>query len=118
MNFNFGEEFKKYFGNFRFLWSLCVIVNIITFLFIFYKIHPDNKLLALHYNVLIGVEWYGKGKNLYFIPGIGLIITFVNFIIYRALKNSEFFYNFLVIFISLCVQLILLASALFLVKVN
>lgn len=118
MTFEFKEKIKYYLSDFRFLWALCLIINIITFLFIFYKIHPGDKSLALHYNVLIGVEWYGKGKNLYFIPGIGLLITFANFIIYRALKNSNFFYNFLTIFVSMCAQLILLVSAMLLVKVN
>ena len=61
------EKLKAYFSEIWFLWTLCLVLNIITFLFIFFKIHPGDKTLALHYNVLIGVQWYGKGKNLYFL---------------------------------------------------
>ena len=60
-------------------------------IFSFFQNSPRTQNLALHYNVLVGVEWYGKGRNLYFIPGIGLAITAVNFTLYRALKDNRFF---------------------------
>lgn len=74
--------------------------------------------MALHYNILVGVQWYGRGKNLYFIPAVGFAITAVNFVFHKALKNSELFLSPLTVFVSLCAQIILLAAALFLAKVN
>ena len=112
------QKLKMYFFNIWFLWAVCFILNIITFLFIYFKIHPGNKTLALHYNVLVGVEWYGKGKNLYFIPGVGAVITAVNFVLYRALKNEPDFLAPLTIFVSVAVQVILLIAALSLATVN
>ena len=90
--------------------------DIITFLVIFYKIHPGDKTIALHYNVVAGVEWYGKSSNLYFIPGTGLIITFVNFILYNVLKKTDYFLDFLIIFATACVQAVLLFAVLLLAK--
>jgi hypothetical protein len=113
-----AEKIRTWLSNIWFLWTLCLIVNIITFLFIYFKIHPGNKTLALHYNVLVGVEWYGKGKNLYFIPGVGLAISAVNFTLYRALRDDTKFLSILTAFVSICAQVILLAAALFLAKVN
>lgn len=118
MTLDRAEKIKIWLSDIWFLWSLCLIFNIITFLFIYFKIHPGNKTLALHYNVLIGVQWYGKGKNLYFIPGVGLAISAVNFILYKALKNNKIFLSLLTVFVSLCAQVILLAAVLFLSKVN
>ncbi|MBI5530144.1 MAG: hypothetical protein HY918_01445 [Candidatus Doudnabacteria bacterium] len=112
------QKIKLYFTNIWFLWVLCLIFNIITFLFILIKISPGEQTLALRYNVLAGVEWYGKGKNLYFIPGVGLVITGVNFTLFRALKNNENFLISLTVFASLSVQVVLFISALFLAKVN
>jgi hypothetical protein len=118
MKLDFAEKIKTWLFDVRLLWVLCLVFNIITFLFIYFKIHPGNKTLALHYNVLVGVQWYGKGKNLYFIPAVGLAITAVNFTLFKALKDDELFLSNLAAFASLCAQIILLAAALFLSRVN
>ena len=118
MQSSFKEKLGSYFSNIWFLWGICIVLNIITFLFIYFKIHPGNKTLALHYNVLIGVEWYGKGKNLYYLPGVGLAISVVNFILFREFRKSGEFLASLTVFTSLCVQLIILTATLFLAQVN
>ncbi len=115
---NFIEFCKKCFAEVWFLWVVCAVLNIITFLFIFFKIHPGTQNLALHYNVLVGVEWYGKGRNLYFIPGIGLVISAVNYILYRALKDNRFFLAELTAYVSMFIQIILLIATMFLARVN
>jgi hypothetical protein len=112
------QKIKLYLTDIWFLWGLCLLFNIITFLFIFFKIHPSSGTLALHYNVLVGVEWYGKGVNLYFIPAVGLLISAVNFVLYRAIKDNADFLPFLTVFVSLCAQIILFLAALFLAAVN
>ena len=118
MTLTLAEKIRTYLTNIWFLWALCLIFNIITFLIILLKIHPGNRTLALHYNVLIGVEWYGRGKNLYFIPAIGLLLSGANFMLYRSLKNNENFLAMLTVFVSLFAEIILLAAALFLATVN
>ena len=101
-----------------FLWAGGFIFNILTFLLIIFKIRPGSPTVALHFNVLAGVEWYGKGYNLYFIPGLGLALGVANFILFRALKKLPNFLAFLVPFVNFCVQSLLLISTLFLMKVN
>lgn len=112
------EKLKAYFSKVRFLWLLCLIFNIITFFLIYFKIHPSNQTLALRYSILAGVEWYGQGKHLYFIPGVGLAILGLNFGLYKAIKNHVDFLSSLLAFVSLCVQIILLAAVLLLARVN
>jgi len=101
-----------------FLWVGSFILNIITFFFIHYKIHPSNRTLALHYNVVVGVDWYGPGKNLYSIPLAALLITVANIVLFRAVKKNQFFLSFLAGIITLIVQIIFLTAVLFLSKVN
>jgi hypothetical protein len=103
---------------FLFLWLACFVLNSITFLFVHYKIHPTNRTLALHYNVIVGVDWYGAGKNLYNIPLIGFLITLVNVAFFNAVKNRQHFISFLAIFTTFVVQVFLLLAVLFLAKVN
>lgn len=114
----FSNKLKFYFSNIWFLWAGCLILNIITFFLLYLKIHPGPQTLALKYNILVGVQWYGKGINLYFIPGVGLIITWVNFMLYRRLEKNQNFLPALTIFASYSVQIILLMAVIFLTKVN
>lgn len=118
MAVNVKQKIKVFFSNVWFLWALCLIFNIITFLVIYYKISPGEQNLTLRYNVLAGAEWYGRGSNLYFIPGIGLAILALNFILYRKLKGSEIFFAPLCLFITFAIEIILLVSALVLAGVN
>lgn len=118
MEIRFLQKFSALFKEIWFLWTLCLIFNIITFFLIKYKVRPNGQTLALHYNVLVGVDWYGPGNNLYFIPAVGLIISLANFLLYYLLRDDKNFLSFLAPFVSLSVQLILLFAALFLAGVN
>lgn len=118
MQINIFKRILPYFKEIWFLWMLCLIFNIITFLTVFYKIHPGSHTQALQFNILVGVETYGNGKNLYFIPGIGLALIAINLFVYRLLKENENLLSFMTVFVSLVVQLILLAAVLFLSTVN
>src|ERR1700722_20314357 len=110
MNKPVVEQIYKKFYNVWFLWAVCFVVNSITLLLIIYKIHPGNGTLALHYNILVGVEWYGKGKNLYFLPAIAFGLSLINFYIFRSLERATFFLASLSLFVSLCVQAIFLLA--------
>ncbi len=118
MNYSFLQKISAYFKEIWFLWLLGIIFNIITFFAVRYKIRPSDETLALHYNVLIGVDWFGSGNNLYLIPLTGLIILAVNFSAFYFLKESENLLSFLTAFVSLVVQIILLSSIFLLAGVN
>lgn len=102
----------------RFIWALCLIFNIITLLLIIFKIHPQGKIIALHYNVISGVDWYGKDYNLYQLPAAGFVISLLNFFLYRIIKQTSIFYAPLAAGASLIVQLILLFTAFLIISVN
>ena len=114
----FIKKIPGFFKEIWFLWALCLIVNIITFLAVFFKVHSGNTNYALHYNILIGVDWRNRGANLYFVPVIGLTLGVINLFVYRRLKDGDNFLSFLTAFISLVIQVILLAAVLFLSIVN
>ncbi len=114
----FSDKLNFYFSNIWFLWAGCLILNIITFFLLYLKIHPGPQTLALKYNILVGVQWYGKGSNLYLIPGIGLVMTLVNFTLYRKLEKNKNFLPALAVFASYSIQIILLMAVVFLTKVN
>lgn len=95
-----------------------LIINIITFLYIFFKINPGNADLALKYNVIAGVEWYGQGINLYLIPATGLVILIINYLFYYRTKNKPSFLNFFIGFATLTTELILFLAIILLIRIN
>ncbi len=101
-----------------FLQILCFVVNSITLLLIIYKLNIHRGTIALKYNVVTGVNWYGKGYNLYTVPAIALVITVINSILYQKLKNQQRFLAVLGLWVTMAVQIILLAFVLFLIPVN
>jgi hypothetical protein len=104
---------------FLFLWPLSFLFNIITFLIIRYKLGGNSESsMALKYNIISGVEWFGKGQNLYLIPIVGFFIFVINFILFRSLRNAEPFLSILTTSATLVVQIILLFGILFLMRVN
>jgi hypothetical protein len=102
-----------------FLWVLSLAECIISFSVIAFKIRPKlSGTLALHYNVVVGVDLFGKGYYLYQIPLIGLLFILINFFLYYRLGRRGSFLAFLLSFITAAANLCLLAAALFLLRVN
>lgn len=118
MNSDFFAKFLNFLKNVWFLWLICLLVNIITFLLIIFKIHPGNGTLTLRYSVIAGAEIFGKGRNLYLIPAVGLMAIAANFYVFQKLKGENYLLSYLSAFISLSVQFILLAAIFFLMSVN
>lgn len=100
------------------IWIFSFIVNIITLSWIFFKIQPNSKTIALHYNAITGVDWYGEGYNLYLIPFSGFVILFLNLFLYNKFKNNKTIYLQLFSLTSFCIQCILFLSILMLEKVK
>jgi hypothetical protein len=101
----------------HYVWLSGVIVNIITLAFIYTKFNPHTAPLALHYNVLIGVDEYGPGLWLYELPVLGFIIYGLNKYISGKLE-VDYFLQSVLAGMSLVCSLGLLAASLFLMRVN
>lgn len=124
-----GEDFKKIMGTIAnsalillrkvsFLWLLSLIFIIVTFFIILYKIDSRGPAVALHYNVITGVDLFGSKNALYKIPATGLFILVINFFVAHSFKKDGEFLAFLAAIVTLIISLSLFASVLFLLKVN
>ncbi|HVY68111.1 MAG TPA: hypothetical protein VHA30_04435 [Patescibacteria group bacterium] len=108
----------KLLNNILFLWVIALAVNIITFIVIYTQIHPSSATLALHFNVLSGVDIYGSGKEMYYVPATGFLIIVVNFILFRATYEEFRFLGYLSAFSAGAVQIFMLIAVLFLKHIN
>jgi hypothetical protein len=101
-----------------FLWSATIIVIIITFLAAFYKVRSAPQTVALHYNVIVGVDVLGSRSRLYQVPLTAAIIAGINAAFVKFLRPAQRFLPILLGAISLVCAIILLAATLFLYQVN
>ena len=101
-----------------FLWGLAVVLLIVTFAAVYYKIHSGPEQIALHYNVIVGVDLVSNKGNLFKVPITGLVIGVVNYFIPRFVKFEPEFVSFLAGIVTVFIELLLLVSVLFLFRVN
>ena len=117
------NKLKQFLLNHRiwFLWAISVIFISISFLIIYFKIKPQespNVPVALHYNVIVGVDLYGKGRNLFLIPITGVIIFVINAVLYKLLRYRQALLAEFAAVTTAVVSIMLCAAILFLLNVN
>lgn len=104
-----------------FLWIVSAIFISISFLIIYFKIKPQvnpDVPVALHYNVIVGVDLYGRSRNLFLIPLTGLIIFIINAVLYKLLRHRQALLAEFASVATALVSVILCAAVLFLLNVN
>lgn len=93
---------------------LAFVANIITWLFIYFKIKPNSEIVPLHYNVFYGADLVGKGYYLYLLPVAGLVIIVINFVFSRYAQRLDRFAGRTLAAVSLVCQIIIFIAVVFL----
>ena len=101
-----------------FLWIATFVVIIISFFITYYQVSNSPQTVALHYNVIIGVDVLGPRNRLYQVPITAVLITAVNMTINRFLSERERFLGHALAAISLVACLSLMVAVLLLGRVN
>lgn len=105
-------------GLVSFLWAATIVTIIITFIITYFKAKSGLSTVALHYNVIIGVDMLGKSRELYFIPLSAVGVAVINYLVYRYAIPKGDFLGTLTALSSWLVSLTLCAALLFLFSVN
>ncbi len=109
-----------FFTNKNILINLIISISIFLFtlIFLYFKIEPQVKPVALRYTIYFGISMIGPWYQVFIIPLIGFIIILINFITaYIIFIKSKILSYFLVIASSL-IQLLLLISAILIYLLN
>jgi len=86
------ENFKQFIKNplLALLFGISVIISIINFFGLFLFIRKLNTSIILHYNVYLGVDSIGDGKQALLMPLVGFFFTLVNlFLAYYFFSQKE-----------------------------
>jgi hypothetical protein len=97
--------------------SLSLFLNLFSW-FWFKSQLPNTSELFLHYNVLFGVDYIGESWRIYFVPLLGIIILFVNFLIGWFLYKKDKFMAHILNFTTLICQIIVVMVSFLLVFLN
>jgi len=113
-----GDIFADPRATVRLLWTATAVIIIITFFAAYLKVRTAPQTLALHYNVIVGVDLLGNRKQLYTVPLTAVAIAAVNVLFLRLSRLRQPFLSVLLAAASCACAIILLAATLFLYNVN
>lgn len=94
------------------------LANILLWIVILSKVGYSQTNVALHYNIVYGIDLVGKAVNLYLIPATGFVLYLANLYLAAILRDKAKFLSQLLTFSSLAVQFFLLLALIALLKLN
>jgi hypothetical protein len=111
----------EFFKNKVVLWMAIsnIILNLVNWLLLWRFIKPIDSSIILHYNVYFGVDMIGNWKAAFILPGIGLMLFFINYLLafYFYMKLERIACHILLM-ASLMVQMSLLIASLSVILIN
>jgi hypothetical protein len=111
MNMQYASVTKK-------IWGISIVLFIVTLIAVYFKIRNASDLIALRYNIIVGVNEIGNKYELLKIPLTGLVIGAVNYALARFQKFDRVFLPFLASLTTAMVNLFLFIAVLFLFTVR
>jgi len=88
-----------------------VLINLIIWLILFFKIAPQTAPVVLHYNIYFGIDLIDQWYKIYFIPSLGLLFIALNLIIGQAIYKQEKLATYFLSSVSLFSQVLLLIAS-------
>ena len=112
---------KSFFRN-KISFTLLIIalfLNLISWIYIFVYIKPQDEPIFLHYNIYYGVDLIGEWFQIYFYaPLMGIIICFVNSFISYILYKRDIRLTYLIEGINIFLQLSVLVAIYLIIQQN
>jgi hypothetical protein len=108
-------------GKIKLFLSAALFANLLLWLYSGYVVKTiDEPLIALHYNIDSGIDFYGQAKNIYTIPLLGFVAILFNFFIMliSARHADREYVAYLLLSGCLMVNLILLTALRLIYLVN
>lgn len=90
---------------------ICFSLNLLIWIFIIWRFFSKEEVIPLHYNVYFGVDLVGKRLEIFKLPIIGFFILIINFILSLIIHKDEKLASYILLFVALFCQLILLLGS-------
>lgn len=112
---------QEYFKSHIVLWLLLLsaIFNVANWVVLKIFIIPVDFSIILHYNVYFGVDARGSWEQVFILPGIGLMLWFMNaFLAFYFYCCKERIAAYLLLIASLMIQLSLIVASISVILIN
>lgn len=99
---------------------ICLVItfvtNLIIWLVLYYKIKPNPEPIPLHYNIYFGIDLIGQWYKIYFIPGFGFLIFFINLLLSSIIYKREKIISYFLVLATCIAQIVLLGASLLIIQ--
>lgn len=95
-----------------------MILNVGMWLVVWYFVKPQTEPYLLHYNIFLGIDLIGDWWKMFFLPGLGLVILLINFILSFFLLVKEKILTFYLTTVSSAAQVFLILALIFIILLN
>ncbi len=98
--------------------ALAAVLNLASWLLVFFRFNEKDINIILYYNILFGVEYQGAVRELFTIPIVGLLLFLMNLVIIRFVYHREKFIFYMMLAASAVIQIFVLIAVVAIVLVN
>ena len=95
-----------------------VLLNIVIWLFLVFRLEPSEYPVPLHFNIYFGIDVIDKWSQAFIIPGIGLIVILINLVLAYLVFSKEKFVAQFLLSSSLFVQILLFLAGIGIVVIR
>jgi hypothetical protein len=109
----FSEDLSNRWG-----FGVALVVNIIQWVILYFKVGTTSSSLLLSYNVIFGSKLIAPGFYVYWLPFISLAFLIFNLIVASSFYKREKLPSYFLAFASIAVQLVFLVAVIVLITIN
>lgn len=105
----------------KIFWPLLIVtivVNLLSWVFLLWKLPYKESSFLLHYNVYFGVDLYGAWWKLLVSPATGSLTMAINVLFIFLLRQILNFSSFIMMAVTLFIQFMIAFSVLLVVLLN
>jgi len=95
---------------------ITIIINFTLWVILSQKIKPNPEPIPLHYNIYFGIDLIGLWYKIYFIPGAGFLIIFINLLLSSIIYKREKIISYFLMIAASVAQIILLGATLLIIQ--
>ncbi|MFA5076375.1 MAG: hypothetical protein WC480_03080 [Patescibacteria group bacterium] len=98
--------------------GIALVLNLLLYFGLYWQIQPSAEPVFLHYNIYFGIDLIGGWQEVYLMPIVGSFLLVINLILAYFFYHSEKIVSYLLLGISLLIEVLLLVGGVMVIMVN